>query len=149
MDISIGPTKPPVHYWIVTILAVLWNGFGAYDYVMSLTAGDPYLRSMGMTDPQIAYYHAMPSWMMGVWTLGVWGAVIGTLLLIARSRWAVHAFAASLVGAVLSLLYSQVLSPDGREVMGGQATIISVVITAIGVFLLWYAWLMAKRRVLR
>ena len=46
----IQTVKTPWHLWLVAGLALLWNGFGAFDSFMSLTQGDPYLRSMGMTE---------------------------------------------------------------------------------------------------
>jgi hypothetical protein len=41
----------------------------------------------------------MPAWMTGVWAIGVWGALAGSVLLLLRSKWAVHVFAASLAGS--------------------------------------------------
>ena len=41
-------TKAPWHLWAVGGLAVLFNAFGAYDHVMSLTQGAGYMASMGM-----------------------------------------------------------------------------------------------------
>ena len=34
MDAS---AKAPVHLWVVGLLSLVWNGFGAYDYFMSKT----------------------------------------------------------------------------------------------------------------
>jgi len=140
--------KAPWHFWLVVLLAVLWNGFGGYDYVMSHTAGDSYFRQMGMTDAQIAFMQAYPSWMTGVWAIGVWGSVLGTLLLLLRSRWAFHAFAVSLAAIVVSLVYGYLLS-DGAKVMGTMGTVMNVLITAACAFFLWYARVMTKRGVLR
>lgn len=142
------PRRLPWHYWVVTVLALLWNAFGAYDFVMSLTAGETYMRQMGMTQAQIDYYNAMPVWMLAAWVLGVWGGVAGAVLLALRSRWATHAFIASLVGMVLNLIYTHLLT-NGGDVMAGQATVMSAVITAVCIFLVWYAWRMTKRGLLR
>ena len=38
--------RAPAHLWIVGILALLWNGFGAYDYFMTRTRGAAYIESM-------------------------------------------------------------------------------------------------------
>jgi len=143
-----GVARTPWHYWLVAAVAVVWNGFGAYDYICSNTQGDAYLRGMGMTEAQIAYFHAMPTWTMAVWALGVWGAVLGAVLLLFRSRWALHAFVASLVGLVLSLIYAHLLS-NGGEVMGQHRAIMNAVVFAGCIFFVWYAWLMTKRGVLR
>ena len=45
------------------------------------------------------------------WALGVWLALLGSILLLMRSRWAVWSFGLSLVGAVLSLGYQMLLAP--------------------------------------
>jgi hypothetical protein len=138
----------PWRYWVVSAVAVLWNGYGGYDYYMSKTAGDAYYRQMGMDDAQVAYMNTAPDWVTAVWALGVWGAVLGTILLIVRSRFAVHAFVASLVGLLGSLAYGYLLS-DGAELMGQQGLIMNLVILAGCLFFIGYSWLMAKRGVVR
>jgi hypothetical protein len=141
-------TPPPWHLWLVGVLSLLWNAYGAYDYLMSHVGGDAYLAGMGMTEPQIAYFHAMPAWATAVWAVGVWGALLGSVLLIMRRRWALHAFAASLAGLLLSLAYAFLLS-DGGAMMGEQGVVMYAVITTACVFFVWYAWAMSKRGVLR
>jgi hypothetical protein len=138
----------PLHFWLVAVLAVLWNGFGAYDYTMSHVQGDPYLRSAGMTDPQITYFNAMPAWMIAAWAIGVWASLAGALLLILRSKWAFHAFVVSLLGLLVSLVYTHMLS-NGGELMGQFGLIMNVVVAAALVFFIWYAQVMTKRGVLR
>lgn len=147
-EASVSPQRVPWWFWIVAVAALLWNAFGAYDYVMTQSGGVAYLASMGMTPAQIAYYEAMPEWMTAVWALGVWGAVAGSVLLLVRSRHAVWAFAASLVGLLVSLLYTYVLS-DGYAVGGTMVVVMNLVITAAAVFLLWFSHKMTKRGLLR
>lgn len=139
----------PWHLWAVGVLSLLWNAFGAYDFVMSLTQRETYWRASGMTDAMIAYYNAMPTWMYVPWILGVWGAVVGSILLLLRSRWAVHAFALSLLGAVVSLLYGTVIdkAPAPPPEMAAM-TYMPYVIVVIAAFLAWYAWTMRKKGVL-
>lgn len=141
-------TKAPWHLWLVGVVGLLWNGFGVYDYLMTVTQGEAYLRGMGMTDPQIAYFNAMPSWMTGVWAVGVWGALLGTVLLLLRSRWAVPAFRASIAALIVSLLYTYVLS-DGLRVMGSQVVVMNVVVTTAAALFLWYSSAMRARGVLK
>lgn len=138
----------PRSLWIVGLISLLWNLYGAYDYTMSKTGGDAYLKSVGMTDAQIAYFHAMPTWMTIPWALGVWGAVAGSLLLLLRSRWAPTAFLVSLGGLVVSLVYNYALS-DGLAVNGQQSLIMYGVILAGCLVFLWFANRMAKAGVLR
>ena len=140
----------PWHLWVVGVVSLLWNSYGGYDFVMSLTKGEAYMRASGMSDAMIAYYNAMPTWMYGPWVLGVWGAVAGSILLLLRSRFAVHAFALSLLGAVVSLLYGQVIdkAPAPPPEMAMMAWL-PYIIVLIAAFLAWYAWTMGKKGVLR
>ena len=140
--------QTPWHFWLVSVLSVPWNGFGAYDYFMSKTAGDAYLRSGGMSEAQITFFHAMPAWTTVFWALGVWGAVAGTVLLFLRSRWAVPVFVASLIGLLGSLVYNYALS-DGFKINGQQGMIINAVILAGCLFFVWYSRRMVKHGVLR
>ena len=145
----IETVKTPWHLWLVGVLSLLWNGFGAFDFIQTTTRGEAYMREMGFGPEMIAYYNAMPSWMYGPWILGVWGAVIGSILLLVRSRWAVTAFAASLLGAAVSLIYSKLIDPPPVSPEMAAMAVMPWVILLIAAFLAWYAWVMAKRGVLR
>jgi hypothetical protein len=138
----------PWHLWAVGIVGLLWNGFGAYDYLMSHLQPDAYPRSMGMTDAQIGYLVALPTWMTAAWAIGVWGAVLGTLLLLARRRLAYHLFLISLVALVLTLVYQYGLS-NGAELAGPQGMMMSALILAGAMLFLVYARSMRARGVLR
>lgn len=140
--------RTPWHLWLVGAVAVLWNAYGCYDYLMSQTQGDAYLRQGGMTEAQIGYYHAMPPWMTAVWAIGVWGGALGAVLLLLRRRWAFHAFVASIAAYVLSLVYSRLMS-NGGQVFGPDTLVMNAVILAACAFFCWYAWRMTKAGVLR
>jgi hypothetical protein len=138
-----APRSTPWHFWVVAVVSLLWNGFGAFDYTMSHVQGEPYYRQMGMTDAQIAYMDTYPSWMHAVWAIGVWGSALGAVLLLLRSKWAFHAFAVSILGAIGNVLYSA-MNPSPE--MGLTMPVVIVVICAV---FIWYAWTMTKGGVLR
>lgn len=142
-------TKTPWHLWVVGGLSLLWNAYGGFDFIMSVTRGEAYWRESGMTPPMIDYYNAMPAWMYGPWILGVWGAVIGSILLLLRNRLAVPAFAASVVGAIASALYGVMNPMPPLPPAMAVMTYMPWVIVVIAALLLWYAWAMGKRGVLR
>lgn len=143
-------TRTPWHLWVVGVLSLLWNAFGAYDFVMSTTQGESYWRASGMTQAMIDYYNAMPAWMYAPWIVGVWGAVLGSILLLMRHRLAVPVFALSLLGAIVSALYGKVIDkapPPPPEM--AMMTWMPWVIVVVAAFLAWYAWSMKKAGVLR
>ena len=70
--------RTPVHLWIVGALALLWNGFGAYDYLMTRMRNTDYLAAMMPTvDPNaaLAWVDGFPIWAQIGWALGVWGGL--------------------------------------------------------------------------
>ncbi len=142
-----GTARTPAHLWIVGGLATLWNAFGCFDYLMTQTRNPDFLANF--TPEQRAYFENFPPAMEAAWAFGVWGALLGSLLLLARSRHAATAFAVSLAGLAVSTFYQYVLAspPPGFE--GSWMEYMPIVIWAIAIGLLVYALRMRRRGVLR
>lgn len=144
--------RTPVHLWIVAILSLLWSCFGAYDYVMTRMHNMAYLKSsMPGVDPQVAldWIDGMPLFAQFGWGLGVWSGLLGSLLLLMRSRFAVWAFAASMLGIVLGIGYQLVAAPPLPGATGAMYQVMPYVIIVIGVALLAYSQAMARKGALR
>ena len=145
-------SRTPAHLWIVGALALLWNGFGSYDYLMTRMRNTDYLAGMMPTvDPQamLAWVDAFPVWAQAGWALGVWGGLIGAILLLMRNRWAVPLFAASLVGAVVGLGYQIVAAPPLAGMEGAMNDLMPFVIIVVALVLFLYARAMKAKGVLR
>jgi hypothetical protein len=144
--------RTPAHLWIVGILSLLWNCFGAYDYTMTRMRNTDYIASaMPGVDPNaaLAWVDSMPIYAQIGWALGVWLGLLGAVLLLLRSRWAVWSYGISLVGAVLSLGYQIALAPPLEGATGTLYTVMPYVIILIAAFFFWYARKMEKNGVLR
>jgi hypothetical protein len=144
--------RTPVHLWIVGGLALLWNGFGCIDYLMTRMRNTDYLASaMQGVDPNafLAWIDAFPIWAQFGWGLGVWGGLLGSILLLARSRWAVLVFGLSLLGAVLGLGYQALAAPPLAGMDNAMATVMPYVIIGVALALFVYARSMRARGVLR
>ena len=145
--------RTPMHLWIVGLLSLLWNCFGAYDYLMTRTHNLAYLKSsMPGVDPNaaLAWIEGMPMYAQVGWGLGVWFALLGSVLLLVRSRWAVWSFGISLIGALLSIGYQLVLAPPMPGASDSPAMkIMPAVIIVVAVALFYYARAMEKKGVLR
>lgn len=135
----------PMHLWLVGVLSLLWNAMGCFDYLATKLRLDFYMSEF--TDAQLEYFYSFPGWMTIFWALGVWGALLGSLALLFRSRWAITLFAVSLLGMIVSTVHTVFLS-QGLEIMGTGGAVFSAVIFVIGVLLLVYARRMRARGVL-
>ena len=138
-------TSTPWHLWAVGLIGLLWNGYGGYDYVMTQTNNAAYLAQF--TPEQRAYFDSFPMWMEVVWAVGVWGAVLGSVLLLLRSKWAFHAFLASLIAFAASVIYGQ--TSGGAAVMGTTGMVFSAAIFLLGLGFVMYSRMMTRKGVLR
>ena len=140
--------KAPWHLWVVGVLSLLWNAGGAYDWGMAHFAADSYMGMM--TEEQRAWYSDFPLWAEIFWALGVWGAVIGSILLLLRSAFAQLAFVLSLIGLLGNTLHS--LTSMGNalvDMMGPGSMAFTAAIIIVALLLWFYARAMARKRVLR
>ena len=146
-DLSKGAvrSRAPVHLWIVGVLALLWNAIGAFDYLATELKLDFYMSRF--TPEQLAYFSDFPAWAIAGWAFGVWGGLAGAVGLLLRRKWTVWAFVVSLVGMMVSWVYTLVLS-NGAEMMGTEGAVFGAVIWVFAIFLLLYARAMTKRGVL-
>lgn len=143
-----NPGKAPTHLWILGILSLLWNCYGAYDYVMSHTGGLEFFESMGLDADAYAWFQAMPAWATGAWAIGVWISLLGSILLLLRSRHAETAFLVSLLGTLVSFAY-QFTSERPVSLQGGAMMALPLVIVILIVAQWYYARRMRAAGVLR
>ena len=144
--------RTPVHVWIVGILSLLWSCVGCYDYVMTRMRNTDYLaKMMPKVDPNamLAWVDSFPIYAQIGWGFGVWGGLLGSILLLIRSRYAVWAYGLSLLGAVLGLGYQIALAPPlaGADDAVSKAFPYVIILIAIALFL--YARAQAAKGVLR
>ena len=138
-------SRAPIHLWIVGVLSLLWNAMGAFDYTATKLELDFYLSSF--PQEMLDWVAGFPAWATAAWAFGVWGALAGSIGLLARRRWAVWAFGISLLGLAASTLYQFGLS-NGLEIMGTPGAIFTGAIWAVAIFLLLYRRSQARSGVL-
>lgn len=139
--------RTPAHLWIVGIVALLWNAYGCYDYLMFNTHNAAYLANAPAD--ALAYMDRLPAWLTAFWALGVWGGLAGSILLLMRSRYSVWAYALSAVGAVIGLGYQLFMTEMPAAMKEGAMGVIPWGIILFALFLLWYSWNSEKRGLLR
>ena len=141
-----GPA--PKHLWVVGILSLLWNGYGAYDYTMSHIGGLEFFEAAGLDEAAFAWFEAMPAWATAAWAIGVWVSLLGSVLLLLRSRHAATAFLVSIVGALCSFAY-QFTSDRPASMDGAMTTVMPIVIMILIAAQWYYARRQAAAGVLR
>lgn len=139
-------TVTPKQLWIVAALSLLWNAYGCYDYYMTVSGNEAYLSQM--PPGFVAMMEAKPSWTLGLWAIGVWVSLAGSLLLFARSRHAATAFLVSLIAAVISFVQQFAMGPPEGYPIGLFYTMPFIITAAIAAQY-WYSRRQTRVGVLR
>jgi hypothetical protein len=143
-----GGTKAavPVWYWIVAVLALLWEAGGCYAYLTQVTmkAGD--MGSLPAVQRDV--WLSMPVWVWCAYAVAVWVGLTGALALLLRQGWSRSAFIVSLVAAILQFGWVFLATPMLAR-LGATSTALPVCIIVIGAVLIWFSGMAAKRGWLR
>jgi hypothetical protein len=143
-EMEVGRT--PRHLWVIGVVSLMWNAMGAFDFVMTQTRNEAYMSSF--TPEQLSFFYGFPAWVVAAWAVGVWGGVLGSLLLLFRRRMAVWIFLASLAAIVITTFQNLVLS-NGMAVVGDAFSLgFTAVIFVVALALFLYARAMLKRNIL-
>lgn len=143
MERRLGEPKTPWHLWVVGVLTLLWNAVGGFSYTMTRLG---MLEQLGMGETEIAFFESAPIWSNTFWAMGVWGAIAGSLLILFRSRFAVHAVVIAIIGLIGSNTWQYVIADVPESLQSPPLTIMIWVTT---LFMLFYALRMTKAGVLR
>jgi hypothetical protein len=140
---AIPDRKTPWHLWAVGILALLWNGSGAYTIIMA-QAG----RLADVGPEEAAYYAAQPLWLV-IWTdVALFAGIAAAVALLLRSRTAVWLFGLALVLIILGDIYD-VAAGTSLVLVARNWLVLTLIIIAIAILQFLYAWAMRRRMVLR
>lgn len=129
--------KPPVWFWIVTILLVLWEAMGCYACYMQIRLG---AAAMGPVDDwSLRYYAALPAWYNGVYAIATFGGLLGGLALLLRAKLALILFWISFVAVIVMFGYA--FAATDLIAHKGIANVLPfpLFIAAVGAFSIWFA----------
>ncbi|MDC6405960.1 MULTISPECIES: hypothetical protein [Maribacter] len=128
--------KPPAWFWIVSVLALLWNLAGAMAYIGQAYMSDEVRAAM--TEAERNLYETQPAWVTAAFAIAVWGGTIACIFLLLRKKWAKPLFVISLLGLLGQMSYNFFMS-DTFEVYGPNAMIMPIMILVIAIALIVFS----------
>lgn len=138
--------KPTTGFWIISILALLWNLMGVANYLGS-TMIEPaaFLETQGQAFVDIL--EGKPAWATASFAIAVFAGVLGCLGLLLRKSWSRILFVISLLGVIAHTAWG---------FMSGMFNIsssvdkgLTVLIILVAIFLIWFSGRMSAQGVLR
>ena len=129
--------KPTMLFWAVSILAVIWGISGAIDFYLIKTAHPDYLANLPAKFKELI--DGFPLWREVLWYISIGGALIGGLLMLLRSAWAVPFLWAVPVSMLIGFVGHDLLMANGAEAYGTFGIIASTIMIIISLILALYA----------
>lgn len=130
-------TKPPVWFWIVAGVGVVWNIVGILSFIGMTTINADALSQMPAAER--ALYENTPLITTIAFAVAVFGGLIGAVLLLLRKSLATTFFIASLLGIIVQFGYWLFMSGASKVYSPGELYAMPAMVTIIAVFLLWFA----------
>ena len=128
--------KPPIWFWIVSALALLWNLAGVMAYLGQAYMSIETLEQMSQAERLL--YESQPAWVTGAFAVAVWGGALGCIALMLKKKWAKPVFIISLIGILAQMSHSFFIS-NNFEVYGPGAMIMPIMVLIIGIALVLLA----------
>jgi len=129
-------TSRPLGFWIVSVLALLWNLLGLAIFFMQINM--PAETLAAMPAEQRALYESMPRWVDGAFAVAVFGGALGSAMLLMKKRLALPLLVLSLLGLLVQMGYTYLMTP-AFQVYGPSGAILPVLLVLIALFLVWFA----------
>ncbi|MEP6786660.1 MAG: hypothetical protein ABI898_13125 [Sphingomonadales bacterium] len=139
--------KPPTWFWVVAVLAVLWECMGCVSYLREVTMTPAALAALPAAQRDL--WLMMPSWLFGVFAIAVWLGLAGGVTLLLRRRIARTLFAVSLVAIVVQFGWVFTQTPILKTMSFVEAAGLPIAIAVIGAVLVWFSGLATNRGWLR
>jgi len=79
-------SKPPLWFWIVSVVALIWNGMGVNQYIQQAYKTEGFMAMYN--EEQLALIDNTPSWAIAAFAIAVFGGLIGSLALLLKKKWA-------------------------------------------------------------
>lgn len=128
--------KPKRFFWIVGIIALLWNLMGINQYIQQAYMTNSF-KAM-FTEEQLELIKNAPAWSTAAFALAVFGGFIASILLLLRKKSAKTVFIISLI-AVLVQMYYNFFVIDSIAIYGPGATAMPILIVTFGLFFIWFS----------
>ena len=135
--------KPPMSYYVIATVFLLWNLIGLMFYYMQVTM-TPEVMAANFSPQQINFMISAPSWATAAYATAVNAGVIAALLLLFRKSLARPLFMLSFAAVLVQDFNAFILS-DGVAVWGISGLYLPAVVVVMCVWQIVYSSSVANR----
>ncbi len=95
--------KPPIWFWIVSAVALIWNGMGVNAYLQQAYNTESYQAMYTAEQQEIAAN--LPVWVTAAFAIAVFGGTLAALFLLLRKKLATKLWILSLIAVIVQMGY--------------------------------------------
>ena len=129
--------KPNTGFWIIAIIALIWNGMGVMAYIARAFITDEMIAALP-TEQQAEFLVEYPTWYTAAFAIAVFAGVFGALLLLLKKKLAATLFIVSALAAIVQHVYIFM----NVDVL---SYVMPIIIIVLCVFFVWYSKDAAKK----
>lgn len=127
--------KPPKSFWVIAVLALLWNLMGVFQFYLATFSLDTMVENL--PEVQAGLYRGIPMWYTVIFAIAVLTGLLGCISMLLRKKITVALFGISLLAVLVAQGY-WILGTDVIEVIGVSSVIMPLIVIVISIFLYFY-----------
>jgi hypothetical protein len=148
MNASIESPRPvPAWFWIVAVVALMWNLIGVAMFAMQMAMGPDDLAAL--EEGQRAMFESTPGWVWAAYGVAVVAGTLASIALLVRRRFAVTLFWISLIAVIAQFAWIAFLSGAMARMGTLEALGLPLFIVMVAALLVWFSGRAAARGWLR
>lgn len=128
--------KPPVWFWVVSVIALLWNLMGVASYLMDAYVSIEQLEAM--TQEMRELYEGRPAWVTACFAIAVFGGTLASIALLLRKKWARTVFIISLIAAIAQFAHWLFMT-NSPDVYGAEVYVMPILVVIFGAYEIFFA----------
>ncbi|MCK0161956.1 hypothetical protein [Allomuricauda sp. F6463D] len=129
-------TKPPTWFWVVSIIALLWNLVGVFNYLNQ--AFNPMSVLESLDQVQREAFESIPAWATAAFAIAVFSGTFACIGLLIRRKWAKPLFILSLIAAVAQFIHWLFIS-NAVDAFGPSTYAMPIIVIVIGIYLISFS----------
>ncbi|MDG1730857.1 MAG: hypothetical protein P8K68_11335 [Algibacter sp.] len=122
--------KPPIWFWILSIIALIWNAMGVNAYLQQAYNTESYQAMYSAEQLRIATN--MPAWVTAAFAIAVFAGALAAIGLLLRKSWSVKLWLLSLIAVILQMGYTLI---NGYE----SSMVMTIMIIVFALVFVWFA----------
>ena len=139
-------SKVSKFYWVITIIGLLWNAMGVYQFLVTIAAPKTYADTYN--EAPLTLIENLPDWYLAIYAIAVFTALLGCLFLMLKNTLAIPSFLLSVCTIIIMFSY-WLFFTDAPRLFGSAVYFMPLVVFVIALALYFFSRKMKSQGVLK